>query len=554
MTGPIKILTWEFCRRMVLTAPLIVGILLLGPLGLEGLFWLTGFPTSDADIPALSWHCVYLALGFILMATPLVEAYKSAHRRMFAFPVSNKFIATWMMISSIVAVVGQELIVHGICEVTLSDWSIRVIFGEDSRLIGPCQPVFAMTIAMLMAMYWNMKKFSFLKLFVCGMLSICLIFWIGSHYYPRGFYHAAQAWTSFSTLDTAVCAIVIGISWFVTRKGIARERCGDNIGYSLEIRIEEITTWFKSIIFPDGVREHDSPEAAIAWNQWRHCGRDAALAAGLGFGTLLAILLYSVFGSRRGLEGVVALSFIIPGAVGFLTGSVLGILAPPSARERITMFLATSPMSDARLARGLLANAWQTNLIAWMLAVIPGSLALGAAILRDGNASFFRQIERLDLLTDWPFGAMILPIALLASAVLAWTLTATFAVLHWTGNLLLPVFTMVGIMTYAIAIMLLSFFLEKETIDWLRDASLTIAALAIVVGSLVAFSVAIKRKMIERGSATLLLSFWVIESLLVWFIVPAPPLHRLFVMGVLMLSVSPVAFAPLVISRNRHVA
>lgn len=554
MTGPIKALTWEFCRRMVLTAPLIVGILLLGPLGLECLFWLTSFPMSDADIPALSWHCVYLTLGFILMATPLVEAYKSAHQRMFTFPVSNRTIATWMMISSIVAVVGQELIVHGMYEFMLSDWSMRVIFGKNDSLIGPCQPVFAVTISMLMAMYWSLKRFSFRKLFVCAVLAICLILWIGSHYYPRGFNSSAQPWTSFSVLDAAVCAIVIGGSWSVTRKGIARERCGDNIGYSLENRVETVTVWIKSIIFPDGVRDHDSPESAIAWNQWRHCGRDAALASGLGFGTLLAILLFTVFGSRRGLEGIVALSFLIPGAVGFLTGSVLGILAAPSARERITMFLSTSPMSDANLARGLLSNAWRTNLIAWVLAVIPGVLALGAAILRDGSASFLRQIEHFHQLTDWPFGVMILPIAVLASAVLAWTLTATFAVLHWTGNQLLPLFTLVGVMAHVILIMVLSFFVAEETTVFLREASMSIAAFAIVVGSLIAFWVAIKRKMIEPGSAMLLLSFWVVESLLVWFIVPALPLHRLFVMGVLVLSVSPVAFAPLAISRNRHVA
>ena len=44
MTGPIKALSWKFCRRMVLTAPLIIGILLLGPLGLAGLSCLTDFP------------------------------------------------------------------------------------------------------------------------------------------------------------------------------------------------------------------------------------------------------------------------------------------------------------------------------------------------------------------------------------------------------------------------------------------------------------------------------------------------------------------------------
>ncbi len=555
MTGPIKVLSWEFVRRMAATVPLIILIMLLGPLGVEGLFWVAGLAIDEPGFPELSWHCVYLGLGFILMATPLVEAYKGACQRIFALPVSNRFIASWMMVTAIVAVVGQELIVHGLYGVTLSKASMNAIFGDNSQLIGSCQPVFAMTISMLMAMYWSLRKFSFRRLLFCGLLACSLVFWVGSHYYPRGFDSAARPWPGFSLVDTAVCAVIIGLSWFVTWKGIARERCGDNIGYSPEKRVEDITAWIKSIIFPDGVRDHDSPEAAVAWNEWRRCGRDAALAGGLGFGTFLAILLFCVFGSRRGLEGVVALMFIIPSALGFLSGSVLGVLAPASSRERITMFMATSPMSDSRLARGLISNAWQTTVVAWGLAIIPGMLALVAAIFRDGSASFLVQIERFDQLSDWPFGAVLMmPMALLASGILAWILTATFAVLHWTGNQLLPLFVLVGVMAHVMLLSLLSFFLEKETIVLLSEVSMSIAAIVIVAGSLCAFRTTIQRKMMEPGSATLLLSFWAVESLLCWFIVPAPPLHRLFVIGVLMLSVSPVAFAPLAISRNRHVA
>jgi hypothetical protein len=76
MSGPIKALSWEFCRRMVLTTPLMISIMLLGPLGVEGLFWVAGLPMSETDFPSLTWHGVYLTLGFILMAIPLVEAYK----------------------------------------------------------------------------------------------------------------------------------------------------------------------------------------------------------------------------------------------------------------------------------------------------------------------------------------------------------------------------------------------------------------------------------------------------------------------------------------------
>ena len=219
------------------------------------------------------------------------------------------------------------------------------------------------------------------------------------------------------------------------------------------------------------------------------------------------------------------------------------------------MFLATSPMSDANLARGLLSNAWRTNWIAWGLTVIPGTLALGAAILRDGSESFLLQIERFNQLTDWPFGgAMVFPMALLASGVLAWTLTSTFAVLHWTGNQFAPVFAVVGGLTVVMGLSLLSFFVDAETLAMCSKSAMLITATGIVIGSLLAFWMSIQRKMVEPGSAALLLSFWVVESLLVWFIVPAQPLHRLFVIGVLMLSVSPVAFAPLAISRNRHVA
>ena len=83
---------------------------------------------------------------------------------------------------------------------------------------------------------------------------------------------------------------------------------------------------------------------------------------------------------------------------------------------------------------------------------------------------------------------------------------------------------------------------------------MSIAAIGIVVGSVWAFWTTFKRKMLEPRYAVLLLGFWVLASLDFWFYMPAPPIKRLFVIGLLMLSVSPVAFAPLAISRNRHVA
>jgi len=554
MTGPIKALSWEFARRLVLTAPLIVSILLLGPLGIEWLFWVADLRMTISDIGALTWHSVYLALGFLLLATPLLEAYKGSHQRMFALPVSNSFIASWMMVSAILAVVGQELLIHSLYGFTLSDWSMLAIFGDNQSVIGPCQPVFATTISMLTAIYWSLKQFSFRKLFVCGVLVCSLIFWIGSHYYPHGLMAPAEAWVEFSILDASICATVIAVSWFVARKGIARERCGDNIEHSFEKRVEEITNWIKAIIFPDGVRDHASPEAAIAWNQWRHCGRDAALAAGFGFGVILAIMLFSVFGSRRGPEGVIVLMFILPGAVGFLTGSILGVLAPPSSRERITMFLATSPMSDARLARGLLSNAWRTTLISWLAVIVLGMLGLAAAVLHKGTGTLLREVEYFNQTTDWPLGILIVPVALLASGVLAWMLTSTFAVLHWTGSHFVPLFAIVGVLMVVMGLSLLSFFVDAETFAMFSKSAMMITATGIVVGSLLAFWISFQRKLVEPGSAALLLGFWVVESLLTWFIVPAPLVHRLFVIGVLMLSISPVAIAPLAISRNRHVA
>lgn len=554
MTGPIKALSWEFVRRLSLSVPLIIPMMILGPSGIEGLFWIAGLPTAGENIPPLSWHCVYLALGFLLMAVPLVEAYKGAYQRILAYPVSNAFIANWMMVSSVVTLVGQELLIHWIYGFTLSDWSYLAVFGENSVLIGPCQPIFAMTISMLMAMFWSLRHFKFRKLLVCGLLVICLTFWIGSHYYPRGFGAGATSWTTLTFFDGAVIATVIAASWFVTWRGIARERCGDNVEHSFENRVEVLTQRIRAILFPDGLQDHGSPETALAWNQWRQTGRSAALASGFGLGTLLAILLFSVFGGRRGPEGVVFLLFLIPGVVGFLAGSVLGILAPPTSRERMTMFLATSPVSDARLARGLLRNAWRTTMIAWGLVIIPGLLALGAAIIRDGVASLEVQIDHFNQLSKLPFGVWIFPLALLGSGILAWILTATFAVLNWTGNQYLPFFVIVVILADVILINILSYFLEYKTIQLLRESSMCIAAFVIVVVSVWAFWTTFKRKMLEPRYSILLLGLWMLASLDYWFYVPVPPIHRLFVIGILMLSVSPVAFAPLAISRNRHVA
>lgn len=554
MTDPIKALSWEFFRRLLVTVPLTLPMMIIGPLGIEGLFWVAGLPMAGELIAALRWQILYLAMGFALMATPLVEAYKGLYQRIMTFPVSNKFIATWMMASAIVAVVGQELLIHWLYGFTLSDWSYRAIFGIQTSLLGPSQPVFATMVSLLMAMFWSLREFRFRKVLVCGLLLGILCFWIGGHYFTYGPSAGMKEWTSLSLSDATICVVVIAASWLVTWRGIARERCGDNVGHSFDDRAVVLSATIEEILFPDRVRIHKSPEAAITWSQWRYCGRNVALGGGFGLGALQGFIAYCVFGSRQAPEGIMTILFLIPGIVGLLTGSVLGSLAPPTNREGITMFLSAAPLSDVRLSRGLLWNAWRTTLIAWGLVTVAGLLACGAMIAWDGLTSVSVQIDHLNRSSKHSFGVMILPLAVLGSVLLAWMLTATLAVMHWTGNRLLPVFAIVGVLAHTILLSLLTFFLEQETITLLREVSMGIAALAIFIGSMWAFWTTFQRKMIEPGSAALLLSFWLVQSLLCWYFVPAPVLHRLFVIGILMLTVSPIAFAPLAISRNRHVA
>lgn len=556
MTGPIKALTWEFIRRLSVTVPFLISVLLLGPLGLEGLFWVADLPMDQADtMKPLSVHFLYLALGFTLMATPLVEAYKGSCQRIFAFPVSNQFIASWMMVTAIVAVVGQDLLVRWLYGCILSDWSYSGIFGNTRSVIGTSQPVFATLVSMLLAMLWTLKYFKFRKFLVCVALVGLFGYWVISHS-STGFALPKEPWALLTVLDTTICVIVIAASWFVTWRGIARERCGDNVGYSFEIRVQEITARLVAVIFPDGSRTHDSPEAAIAWHEWRWRGRNSALACSIGLGTLLAFMVF-LGGSNRGRNpevGILLLLFLVPGILGLLTGSVLGVLAPVESREGMTNFLATSPVSDARLARGLLRNAFRTTLIAWGLVLIPGILSLAASLLIRGTAPILVAVERLNHNADFRLGAMTIPCILMVSFLLAWTLAAVLAVLHWTGSRYLGLVILVTFITDFFAMFLLRFLVTEETHTIVQEATFGIVSGVIVVGSALGFGVALKRKMIESGSAALLLSFWLVESLLCWFFVPVPAMHRIFLGGILILSVSPVALAPLAISRNRHAA
>ncbi|MFT5326645.1 MAG: hypothetical protein ACI8P0_004522, partial [Planctomycetaceae bacterium] len=246
MTGPIKALTWEFTRRLSLTVPLLISVLLLGPLGLEGLFWVADLPMDQADtMKPLSLHFLYLALGFTLMATPLVEAYKGSCQRIFALPVSNQFIASWMMVTAIVAVVGQDLLVRWLYGCILSDWSYSGIFGNTRSVIGTSQPVFATLVSMLLAMLWTLKYFKFRKLLVCVALVGLFGYWVISHS-STGFALPKESWVDFTILDTTVCVAVIAASWLFTCKGIERERCGDNIGFSFENRVDVVTTRCRS--------------------------------------------------------------------------------------------------------------------------------------------------------------------------------------------------------------------------------------------------------------------------------------------------------------------
>jgi hypothetical protein len=561
MTGPVKELTWEFIRRLSMTVPMLIPAMILIPMALEGLFRIVGLQIGVGDIPPLSWHCVYLVLGFMLLAVPLIEAYKGVHQRLYALPISNKVIASWMMISAVVTVVCQEVLVHWLYGFTLSEVSYVAVFGKYQSVLSTCQPIFATAVCIMMAMFWNMKFFRFRKLLVCVFVWILYISWIFSRYFPHGFHfpnrlsREPEAWMTLSVTDCVICLSIIAASWVVTYRGIVRDRCGDNVGHSFLIRAEAFTARLLAIVFPDGSRTHNSPEAAVAWHEWRSRGRDAAVAGVIGLGLLLSMIVF-MGGSSRGRNPVVGvmLLLLVPGILGMLVGSVLGVLAPPASRERMTNFLATTPVSDARLARGLLRNAFRTTLIAWVLVLIPGILALVASLLYKGTAAFLVSVERLNHDPDFRLGAMTIPCVLAVSFLLAWTLTGTLAVLHWTGSRYLGLVILVAGIADFIMLFVLRFTMSEETHAIVKEATFGIVSGFIVIGSALGFGAALKRKLIEPGSAAMLLSFWVLEAVLCWLHVPAPAMHRLFLGGILILSVSPVALAPLALSRNRHAA
>lgn len=555
MSAVLRVLTWEFLRRIMTSLPLTLPWIVLGPLGVEGLFWLADLSPEDDMLPTMHWHPIYLALGFFLMATPVCEALKGIRRRLFVLPVSNRFIVGWLMSSAMSIILLQELIAHWLCTVLLSKWAQNAIFGDITWLFGPTQPVFAAATMMGITMFWNMEFFRFRKLVLYFAILMVYGWWVGSHYFPNGYHGEPHAWRTLSLLDSGVFVLIGITSWIVAVRSLSRERAGDSACETFDARFQVICDRIVSILFRDDRLAFTTPTEAIRWHEWRGSGREVVLICGACIGGFVGVFLYFMMTrqNRFDIEGAFVITTVFTSMEGFIVGLASTMWNEKNNNLKMRPFMATVPMSDASLSRALLRNKVRTTLWSWAIVLIPFLISLGTAhVTGQLKAQFYADVSIGAL--DIKIPAVIALIGLTPVTLLfAWIVCGCFSCLLWTGNRMLWSFVM-GTICFAVVLFMMtrSFLLPDDLVPVFEKATAATIAAVIVLSGLVAFAAAWKRELIFQSVAVNGAIFWAILSIVCWNLLPSDPFFRTCVCASLILAVVPFAAGPLAIARNRH--
>jgi hypothetical protein len=514
-------LTWELLHRgrwalpAAALASLAFPVLILAALAQDGALFL-----QDESLVILQLVLVQFNI-FMFAAMGLSHAWRLDS--LYTYPATSAALVTWRLLPAM-ALLAAETVA----------WTAALngIFRLHWPLWGPAAFA-AAAVPAVCAVTWltYRSRWMIVGLAVVGS---ALGLWLRLRY---GAFSAPQlhVWSTLTPIETLTLAAMAIVSWRVAIAGVARNRRGEP-PFSLGI-----VAWFDRVLdrAATGPRPFRSPAAAQYWYASRH----GQLASAVFLMFVVVCLVVWMFVSRdpRDLvEGALCLAPIL-GGTGVVVGAALGNVSP---RNDLIMgqFLATRPMTAADQAWTILRAAAVNLLRAWLLWAV--ALALAYAVCAGAGASL-----RLLGPSEW--------FAMLASILGSWIAAGAMIGVGLTGRGQLGAQVFCAVIAAFIAILLGSkFALPPDVFEQVMRGLGLCAGVACVVGALAAFVAARRRRLIDAATAWAALAAW--ATLVITGVLMLKPMSRIplagyaLLVGMLALTVMPLAVAPLALTWNRH--
>jgi len=539
-----RALTWEFWRQYQW------GFFPIFSWNTFLLFWIWLIPykisggaeNSPRHIEMVTgWYAFYLYAALFSCGAVLLSGFVDKRKRMtfsvrhYALPVRTSVLIAWQMVCATIFMFMSVLAMAGF---------FRLVTGLSFPVLVPalfCSAVLVWTTAGL----WFLVGSQVLTLLFFAVVPLLLIWGFGGIFF-RETWQSEMGTFGKAPLPVLFLLFLISLlaAYLIGVVGAARDRRGD--AFSLM----PIREWFLERFGTLRVRQKrfSSPVAAQFWFEWRQKGLIMPIiAVAVHAGIIVFILVGVMVGDA--FDTVLGFSFF-QWFVWFHAGLLFGMRDTYSGKWEHGAFTATRPLNNRDLSFAILKAGGASIAVTFavcVLALLPW-VVMGSLEHLPGKHAAHPYLLAFGYLC----GALLL----------SWTLMALGACITLTGRKSVLVIPLTVLSAFVVGMMTLTAFgvLSAGTRKTLFEAFEIIIALGCFLGVLAAFRAAYRKQLIGKGLVLLPAGLWLIlvvcaASLYVRFHVPLEPVSvslLLFLIGLMALSVAPLALAPLALSWNRH--
>ena len=431
----------------------------------------------------------------------------------------------------------------------------RILWGITWPLAGPIL-LLVTALACTQAIFWSMVDSHVLRTFACLSVLAALQGWQFSRYGPAQGYpntsSLTEMWIRLTPGELLTLAPCLAAAYIVAVLGVSRDRRGDCVGWpGFRGRLAAVMD-----LLPGRQKPFNSPAAAQFWREWHEKDRLMPAACGIWVGVIILLRVLGITDTRA-----TVLLFTFMFQVGLVVPLFAGLIVGQCGRKSaIDDFKATLPVSNSRLSAMILRPGAVGLLSAWAIYVAGVLFMIG----------WYFMVGQSDAIPPGPFNSA-------KNAVLGlgygntFLLVASGVVVVWGALGLGASMTLMGRpwLLWGFWLAICSFGPVLIILDTLHTINLfpfSVAPLfrslpwtigiCCMLGTAWAFFVARRRYLIATRTLCLGLGLWILLCISIgsaWLPRDDPGLSTIvLVMGLLALSVAPLATAPLALAWNRH--
>lgn len=413
------------------------------------------------------------------------------------------------------------------------------LVGADFALLGP-SAFFATGLAVAAAGIWSMSDFRLWKMAAWLAGVILVITWFSRVYWDGGL------WSQPTLGELLTMGLFVAAAYAFAVFSVASDRCGNTRPWP------DIQQFYNRVVGLLSMqrREFRSALAAQFWAEWRPRGLVLPSIAAAIIAIPTIVLLVGRDAVNDEFEAMLGGTlFMGPLFCGIFVGAFIG--NRQGAKDSFTTFMATRPLSDSQLAFVVLRAATKSIMVVWLVLVTGAAVSiLGSAALGHHSAALDALKEQLTAMPVWAPPLLVVGSLWLAYAICSWTATLMLTGRQWLFSVVNLVFWggIIGVFILG------NFRLIPSRALPLVQPLVFCGGMALMIVSAYAFLAARQRQFIGQRAVVFAIGFWLPASAIVavamW---PSTSISAIVLMcGILALSVTPVAAAPLALAWNRH--